>query len=166
MREIKFRGLPTCKDNDELDYINFDRYGNFAVGFYEDGYIIGNVADANDEYISPEFWVAVDRNTVGQYTGLHDKNGLEIYEGDLFEHRFGYTVFDDHPHAEIGTEYGVVTFDNGQFVVSTPGWGGRNLYELLLLNGHLNDMPDSDLFTMKVAGNIYEHQELLEADIQ
>ncbi|MCP9380540.1 YopX family protein, partial [Lacticaseibacillus paracasei] len=96
-----------------------------------------------------------------QFTGLTDKNGQKIYEGDLFEHKFGYTVFDDPPHAEMGTEYGVVTFDNGQFVVSTPGWGGRNLYELLLLNGHLNDMPDSDLFTMKVAGNIFENPELM-----
>ena len=31
MREIKFRGLPTCKDNDELDYINFDRDGNLQM---------------------------------------------------------------------------------------------------------------------------------------
>lgn len=54
-REIKFRGLLTCKDKDELDYINFDRGGNFAVGFYEDGYIIGKVADASDEYIYPDF---------------------------------------------------------------------------------------------------------------
>ncbi|MCB5816439.1 YopX family protein [Lacticaseibacillus paracasei] len=97
-----------------------------------------------------------------QYTGLHDKNGREVYEGDLFEHKFGYTVFDEPPHAEMGTECGVVAFDNGQFVVSTPGWGGRNLYELLLLNGHLNDMPDSDLFTMKVVGNKFENPELME----
>lgn len=165
-REIKFRGLPICKEKDDLDYISFDRDGNFAVGFYEDGYIIGNVADADDEYICPEFWVAVDRNTVGQYTGLKDKNGREIYEGDLFEHRFGYTVFDDVIHEEIGTEYGAVVLEDGQFGVKIPALGVYNLYGLLLRDGHLDDMPKDDLFVMKIAGNIYENQELLEADIQ
>jgi uncharacterized phage protein (TIGR01671 family) len=161
-REIKFRGLPTCKEKDELDYINFDHDGNFAVGFYEDGYIIGKVADANDEYICPEFWVAVDRNTVGQYTGLKDKNGREIYEGDLFEHRLGYVVLDEPPHDEMGTECGVVVLEDGQFGVKIPGLGVYNLYGLLLREGHLDNMPKDDLFVMKIAGNIYENPELLE----
>lgn len=96
-----------------------------------------------------------------QYTGLDDINGKPIYEGDLFEHRFGYMVFDDTPHNEMGVEYGVVVFDDGQFGVRTPGWGVRSLHDLLLRNGHLDDMPKDDLFVMKIAGNIHENPELL-----
>lgn len=101
---------------------------------------------------------------IEQYTGLHDKNGREIYEGDLFEHRFGYVVFDDPPHDEMGTECGVVVLEDGQFGVKIPGLGVYNLYGLLLRDGHLDNMPKDDLFVMKIAGNIYENPEILEAD--
>ena len=149
MREIKFRVWD--KDAERMWDIETWHIADEYVDLIEPG-----------KNIVERFWRKQSEIILMQFTGLHDKNGRKIYEGDLFEHRFGYTVFDDPPHAEMGTEYGVVTFDNGQFVVSTPGWGGRNLYELLLLNGHLNDMPDSDLFTMKAAGNIFENPELLE----
>ncbi|MEN3093508.1 YopX family protein [Lacticaseibacillus paracasei] len=98
-----------------------------------------------------------------QFTGLHDKNGREIYEGDLFEHRFGYVVLDEPPHDEMGTECGVVVLEDGQFGVKIPGLGVYNLYGLLLREGHLDNMPKDDLFVMKIAGNIYENPELLEA---
>lgn len=141
-REIKFRGLPTCKEKDELDYINFDRDGNFAVGFYEDGYIIGKVADANDEYICPEFWVAVDRNTVGQYTGLHDKNGREICEGDIVR-----TGKDD-----IGDQEPMI----GQVIMREGSWLIENEKEQEAIELF------SEITSREVIGNIFEDKQLLD----
>ena len=103
-----------------------------------------------------------DFMTLMQFTGLKDKNGREIYEGDLFEHRFGYIVFDELPHDEMGAECGVVVLEDGKFGVKIPGLGVYDLYGLLLRDGHLDNMPKDDLFVMKIAGNIYENPELLE----
>jgi uncharacterized phage protein (TIGR01671 family) len=141
MREIKFRGLPTCKDRDELNCIDFDRDGNFAVGFYEDGYIIGEIADVDDSYINPEFWVAVDRNTVGQYTGLFDKNGREIYEGDILD---------------IG-----LRDQDGKPVVAPVSYEAYLAGYVLDNKGHgIWQRLDRDC---EVIGNIFENSELLEA---
>ncbi|KTF00003.1 YopX family protein [Lacticaseibacillus paracasei] len=141
-REMKFRGLPTCKEKDELDYINFDRDGNFAVGFYEDGYIIGKVADANDEYIYPEFWVAVDRNTVSLYTGLKDKNGREIYENDVLQCT-SYT----YGNGETGKTSLLVKYDE----MSAGFIAGPYMLGKLM-----------DIRKCEVIGNIFENPELLE----
>lgn len=75
MREIKFRG----KRLDNGEWI----YGSLLVSHFKD--------DKKERYFITQFSGnytfehEVDPATVGQFTGLKDKSGREIWEGDIFK---------------------------------------------------------------------------------
>lgn len=88
----------------------------------------------------------VENNTVGQYTGLEDKNKVEIYEDDvvkapLFDPIFGDIIKDAYCNARI-------IFNKGSFVVS---------YYNNNCNIYLSDLYDK----IEVIGNIHDNKDLL-----
>lgn len=127
MRQIKFRG----KRKDTGEWV----YGDL-------------VHTTKDILILPidEGWnqYSVNSETIGQFTGLLDKNDKEIYEGDIVKFR----VLDD-TIGEVWKEYTCeVSFCNGCFCTDgTP-----------LIRGKWNGY---DTVAVEICGNIYDTLELL-----
>lgn len=84
----------------------------------------------------------VDEKTVGQYTGIKDMPGHEMYEGDIVEYTDGNFI----------RRAGVIEFNCYGFMLNEIQ--GRQVDFL----GTIEDMEE---FAFKIIGNIYENQELL-----
>lgn len=88
-----------------------------------------------------------DKNVLMQFTGLHDKNGKEIWEGDVVRSYFDYSDEDGQPCGEKHETHEVVKFEKG-----IQGWPSFRA-------GVLNFGE----FEIEVVGNIYENPELLKS---
>lgn len=106
------------------------------------------------------FWFRVDPGTVGQFTGLTDKNGKKIFEGDIVHY-----VYEPGKGFWNGNQNGVIKWRE-------PGWymeGIKGTNKYALMSGYMTTIPyasigneQKNIQVFEVIGNIHDNPELLE----
>lgn len=156
-REIKFRGKRI--DNGEWVYGNLfipdkgvrgiyicpeTSFADFYPGLEDDN----DLKDFEGKGIALGHFFEVDPETVGQHTGLKDKNGNEIYEGDILsDTKTIYTV-----------EYNIQ--QSGFWIIAQKSISNE-AFVLMTLNSNILGNGYYKREDMEAIGNIYENPELL-----
>jgi len=135
MREILFRGR-TFIDNEWV-------YGHLAISPYGEYFIIKEFRHNAKVYV----YVRVDSKTVGQYTGVEDKKGNKIFEGDLITFHTEYEIDNDD-----------VWYEEEPYIVK---WNNEIAgFEPFYLNGRWR----CDIVNLRIVGNKWDNPELLEEE--
>lgn len=150
MREILFRGKRI--DNGEWVEGHY-HYSNWylppSMKIVDTTYHILPIGHGDSHKVDPQ--------TVGQFTGLTDKNGKRIFEGDIVK---AVIVRDLGGGTENREETGIIGYDKigmigliAKYAGTIPVWS--DFFQELTLSGCIND------FWFEVIGNIHDNLELL-----
>ena len=158
MREIKFRGKAKTSI-EELNELGLKHENGWVYGhlvmYGKTPYIVGDFIEVDSEYMVNALWVEVIPDTVGQFVGLRDKNGKEIYEWDIVSGESFATSMLRHwkYKVEYVPEIYVIKYHEASFKIfdSKGRW-------VAVLNHHVSSMVED----LQVIGNIFENPELLE----
>jgi uncharacterized phage protein (TIGR01671 family) len=121
------------------------QYG-YLIADGEQAFIINEVVEANEQYITIGSWCPVDPKTIGQSTGPFDKNGKEIFEGDVIAIEVDDTGTPINARVFQNSKIGVLMFHVFEDNEDVP------MVELL----------EDNSVAFEIIGNIYENPELLE----
>lgn len=151
MREILFRGKAINRDKGyhKTEYQNGEWVYGLVTRLYDERFENLPAEMTNTSGISG---IEVDYKTVGQYTGLADRNGKKIFEGDIVK----CSDENNDIYFEAVVEFGN---PNGRY-----DWGYQ-LKRIIGDNANTDillwvDMEESGAF-IEVIGNIYDNLELL-----
>lgn len=165
-RQIKFRAIATQDYETNTDGIQKD---DWVYGYYYfckrrmSGIIVTELSAESGGVGSGlvQVEIEVDNKIVGQFTGLKDKNGKEIYEGDIVLIPDDYTepITDDgRGPTESCNHFAEVMFGNGEFVfIITDSANGlrKGTYTWNQI------CEETGIDDLEIIGNIHENPELL-----
>jgi len=173
MREIKFRAVAKCKYN----YHTHNRQCGVKEGDFVYGLYYRDVLDNEDsgsyfyvDYIRIKYGdnygdIEVDGDTIGEFTGMHDKNGMPIFEGDIVLEKVGFGTSGKHPKSigEFVYPTAVIEYYISECeakVIATQTKQGQELCS----TGNSTDWyrKHYGLNECEVIGNIHQHAHLLE----
>lgn len=153
-RIIKFRG----KDkNGNWRYGNLiyatDRWYKKNKGGFHKEWIAERVF-SNGGYINLCVRYCVKKETLGQFTGLYDKNGKEIYEGDIMQTNLNAKPF------------GIVSWNERGFFFIDTSFGKYPSGEYIPLGNALRIIIDKKTLQWEIIGNIYDNYDIIQRHVK
>lgn len=147
MREILFRGKDKFGDWYEGNLVHQTEYYGDPVNWYH----IVAVGEFDYDYYLHD---TVIPETVGQFTGLTDKNGKRIFEGDVIS----FHKFRDEPNW-----IGVVCYENCHYIAvgRMPIAYEKRKNEKAFHSSFEVTLSGIDKTTIEVIGNIHDNPELI-----